>query len=468
RLDKGKGHPDDISCRVNIFRDLMDMDNKAYVNLAQKAKAFDSVRWDHLDDILGKLGFGNKWRGWIRGCFLSSKALVLVNGSPTNEFHFHRGLRQGDPLSPFLFILVMESLHVSFQRLIDRGMFDHILFGKDNLVPISHLFYADDVNMQKSSLCGVGVLSSDIQSMADRYGCLATNLPFTHLGVKVGVNMSKINFWNEVVQKVTSKLSSWKAKTLSVGGRLTLIKSVLGAIPTYYMSLYKVPEGVLSHLESLRNSFFLGADVGERKITWVCWRKVMAHKQLGGLGLSGHLDCTISSPSGCFVWLGVLKAIAKLKSKGVDLLEFCKKVIGNGYISNFWNDKWLGNFCLKEKFHRCYNLEIQKDAYVAFKLSNSLDIASTFRRLPRAGLELSQFNELLQLVSSVVLSSSEDRWAWILDAHGVFSVKYARQAIDKKILDKRAWCFLTSFLQSLTFLLEVWLFHVLCAQIVEV
>ncbi|GKB10316.1 RNA-directed DNA polymerase, eukaryota, partial [Tanacetum coccineum] len=219
-------------------------------------KAFNSVHWDHLDDILGKLGFGNKWRGWIRGCLLSSKASILVNGSPTDEFHFHRGLWQGDPLSLFLFILVMESLHVSFQWLIDRGMFDPILFGKDNLVPISHLFYVDDVmfigkwtcenvnalimmlqwfflasglkvNVQKSSLYGVGVRSSDIQSMADRYGCLATNLPFTHLGVKVGVNMSKINFWNEVVQKVTSKLSSWKAKTLSVGGRLTLIKLVL-------------------------------------------------------------------------------------------------------------------------------------------------------------------------------------------------------------------------------------------------
>nr|GFA18676.1 RNA-directed DNA polymerase, eukaryota, reverse transcriptase zinc-binding domain protein [Tanacetum cinerariifolium] len=142
-------------------------------------KAFDSVRWDHLDDIIGKFGFGIKWRGWIRGCLQSSKASVLVNGSPTDEFYFRRGLRQGDPLSPFLFILVMESLHVSFQRLIDRGMFDPIFLGKE-------LFYADDamfigkwsrsnvnvlmmmlhcfslvsglkVNVHKSSIYGVGV-----------------------------------------------------------------------------------------------------------------------------------------------------------------------------------------------------------------------------------------------------------------------------------------------------------------------
>ncbi|GJY05326.1 hypothetical protein Tco_0371266 [Tanacetum coccineum] len=329
-------------------------------------------------------------------CLLSSKALILVNGSPTEEFLFHRGLRQSDPLSPFLFILVMESLHVSFQRLIDR---DYVMFiGKwaceyvNALMMMLQWFFLAfglKVNVHKSSLYGVGVHSSDIQNMADRYSCLANNLPFMHLGVKVGVNMSRINFWNEVVQKVTS------------------------AIPTYYMSLYKVLEGVLSHLESLRNSFFLGADVGERKITWVCWRKVMAHKQLGGLGIikaihgnTGRLDCTITTPYGCSVWLEVLKAIAKLKLKGVDLLEFCKKVIGNGNNSNFWNDKWFGDVCFKDKFHRCYNLELQKDAFVAFKLYNNSDIASTFRRLPRAGIELSQFNELSQLISSVVLSST--------------------------------------------------------------
>nr|GEU42839.1 RNA-directed DNA polymerase, eukaryota, reverse transcriptase zinc-binding domain protein [Tanacetum cinerariifolium] len=84
-------------------------------------KAFDSVRWDHLDDILDKFGFGHTWRRWIKSCLYSSKASILVNGSPTDEFSFHMGLRQGDPLSPFLFILVMGSLYISFQRLIDRG-----------------------------------------------------------------------------------------------------------------------------------------------------------------------------------------------------------------------------------------------------------------------------------------------------------------------------------------------------------
>ncbi|GKC98084.1 RNA-directed DNA polymerase, eukaryota, partial [Tanacetum coccineum] len=70
-------------------------------------KAYDSVRWDFLDDILNKFGFGHKWRGWIRSCLYSSRGSIVVNGSPTEEFQFFKGLKQGDPLSPFLFILVM-------------------------------------------------------------------------------------------------------------------------------------------------------------------------------------------------------------------------------------------------------------------------------------------------------------------------------------------------------------------------
>ncbi|GJS71535.1 putative heat shock protein 70 family protein [Tanacetum coccineum] len=316
-------------------------------------KAFDSVRWDHLDDILGKIGFGEKWRGWIRDCLTSSKASILVNGSPTDEFLFLRGLRQGDPLSPFLFILVMDSLQVFFQRLIDR------------------------VNVHKSCIYDIGVRLADIKELAVNYGCLANNLPFVYLGVKVGANMNRIDAWNDVVQKVKNKLSTWKAKTLSVRGRLSLIISVLGAIQTYYMSLFKAPEGVLSCLERFGHSFFLGADMDERKISWVSWRQVMAHKKKGGLGVNslyalnlallfkwiwrfmsshfglwynvikvvhgskGSLDNSFRSSSHGSVWIGMLKAIANLKSKGIDLLEYCKLVIGNGNCTQFWHDKWL-------------------------------------------------------------------------------------------------------------------------------
>nr|GEY80685.1 RNA-directed DNA polymerase, eukaryota [Tanacetum cinerariifolium] len=105
-------------------------------------KAYDSVRWVHLDDIMRKFGFGEKWCVWIQSCLWSSRGLVIVNGNPTEEFQFYKGLKQGDPLSPFLFILFMESLHISFQRVMDVGLFKGIELAPS--LNLSHMFYADD------------------------------------------------------------------------------------------------------------------------------------------------------------------------------------------------------------------------------------------------------------------------------------------------------------------------------------
>ncbi|GKB82382.1 hypothetical protein Tco_0949277 [Tanacetum coccineum] len=313
----------------------------------------------------------------------------------------------------------MESLHVSFQRVIDRVMFSPIIIGTNETVSISHLFYADDamfigkwsssnanvhvmmlycfflvsglkININKSSIYGLGVNSSEISLMANRIGCMANKLPFTYLGVKVGANMTHISSWNIVVQKVKSKLSSWKAKTLSVGGRLTLIKSVLGALPTYYMSLFRVPDGVLNQLEGLRNSFFLGADIG-------LWLDVIKAIH----GPNGALDQPLPNHLGCSVWN--------------------------------MNEKWLGEECFKVRFNRLFNLELNKDVSVGQKLQNS-NWAFTFRRRPRGGSEECQWIEFSQLLSSVVLSSASDRWSWSLNGDGVFSVKSARKIIDNYVL----------------------------------
>ncbi|GJZ65776.1 RNA-directed DNA polymerase, eukaryota [Tanacetum coccineum] len=106
------------------------------------AKAYDSVRWDYLDDVLISFGFGPKWRSWIRGSLSLGKAFILVNGSPTTEFHLYRGLNQGDPLAPFLFLLIMESLHLSFSRAVEARIFKG--YKIDPSTTLSHLFYADD------------------------------------------------------------------------------------------------------------------------------------------------------------------------------------------------------------------------------------------------------------------------------------------------------------------------------------
>nr|GEU58908.1 RNA-directed DNA polymerase, eukaryota [Tanacetum cinerariifolium] len=217
-------------------------------------KAFDSVSWNYLDFVLLHMGFGSKWRSWIRSCLHSACTSILINGSPALEFSMGRGLRQGDPLSPFLFILVIEGLHLSLQEANHSRLIKGVSLIND-VFNVSYLFFADDVdiltdwntndmenivqtlnsfymasrikiNIAKSNVYGVGVSKENLEAMETLTKCLAGSLPFTYLGLPIAKNMKLTDSWCVMVEKFKSKLSSWKANLLSIGGRLTLIKSV--------------------------------------------------------------------------------------------------------------------------------------------------------------------------------------------------------------------------------------------------
>ncbi|GJU41858.1 RNA-directed DNA polymerase, eukaryota [Tanacetum coccineum] len=461
-------------------------------------KAYDSVRWDFIDDILSRFGFGEKWRMWIQGCFSSCMGSVLVIESPTKEFQFHRGLRQGDPLSPFLFLLVMESLHIAFMNIMEKSLFSPLVIGNGMKINLSHLFYADDaifigrwssanivalvrllqcfyltsgmkVNFHKTTLVGVQVPIEEVEYMASYIGCKVTKSLRSYLGVKVGVNMSRIDSWKEVIDKVNNKLSKWKVKTLSVGGRLTLLKSVLGAIPTYCMSIYKAPKAVVNYLDSIRNKFFIGADMDERKTTWVSWKKVLAIHREGGLGVNsifalnhallfkwiwrfmvypnalwakvvkaihdegGGINATTRKVYPSSVWINVLKAMDSIKEHGIDLLACCNRRIGDGCSTKFWSDKWAENGILKDIFPRVYALELDKSITVAAKKVQGTGTDS-LRRHPRDGVESVQWSQVQSLVTDIHLATMEDRWFWTLEGTSHFTVKSVRVAIDKKFL----------------------------------
>ncbi|GKD04334.1 cysteine-rich receptor-like protein kinase [Tanacetum coccineum] len=106
-------------------------------------KAFDSVWWSFLDDTMVNMGFREKWRSWIHGCLYSASVSVLVNGSPTGEFSMTRGLRQGDPLSPYFFLMVAESIQVITIDACSKRIFPGIYLPNVG-GNISFLQYADD------------------------------------------------------------------------------------------------------------------------------------------------------------------------------------------------------------------------------------------------------------------------------------------------------------------------------------
>ncbi|GJZ46913.1 cysteine-rich receptor-like protein kinase [Tanacetum coccineum] len=101
-------------------------------------KAFNSVSSDFLIDVMKQMGFGHRWCEWIKSCLQSATVSVLVNGSPTKEFRMERGLRQGDLLSPFLFINVAEVLHVSILDACGNDIYNGLSLANDGS---TYLYY---------------------------------------------------------------------------------------------------------------------------------------------------------------------------------------------------------------------------------------------------------------------------------------------------------------------------------------
>jgi hypothetical protein len=107
-------------------------------------KAYDSVDLNYLNSVMLNMNFPTLWRKWIMECVGTATASVLVNGFPTDEFPIQRGLRQGDPLSPFLFLLAAEGFDVLMKASVSTNLFNAYGVGAQREVKISHLQFADD------------------------------------------------------------------------------------------------------------------------------------------------------------------------------------------------------------------------------------------------------------------------------------------------------------------------------------
>jgi len=169
-------------------------------------KAYDSVRWSFLYDMLGRMGFHDKWIQWIKGCLVSSSVSVLVNGSLTEEFKPTRGLRQGDPLAPFLFLVVAEGLSGLVRQALRKEVLRGVKVGR-NEIECCLLQFADDtlflcedsfsnifaikailrcyeivsglkVNFHKSKVAGVNIDEYSLTTYAKTLNCNSMRLPF--------------------------------------------------------------------------------------------------------------------------------------------------------------------------------------------------------------------------------------------------------------------------------------------------
>nr|GEZ09524.1 putative RNA-directed DNA polymerase, eukaryota, reverse transcriptase zinc-binding domain protein [Tanacetum cinerariifolium] len=340
-------------------------------------KAYDSVSWEFLDHMLTSLGFGVKWRSWIQACLKSARSSILVNGSPSSEFSIERGLRQGDPLSPFLFIIIMEGLHLALKDVVQSGLLQGAKVG-DSGMNISHLFYADDVviisewnrqemdniirvlqvfylasgmkiNIAKSNVYGIGVSSDDIIDMARVTRCASGTIPFIYLGLSIGSNMNLIANWQSLIDRFRGKLSSWKANLLSIG------------------------------------------DAG-----------------IDGKGCKSK-----------GMWEKIVGSYSQLHARNVIPISTLHHKVGCGSSVCFWKDNWVGDGPLHLRYNRLFHLDSNANCFIRERIADGIWSWNWIRQ------RLGSRNEeaLLSMVAeieNVSLSNQPDSWHWNIDPDGIF------------------------------------------------
>ena len=275
-------------------------------------KAYDHVKWDFLDHVLEKKGFSSRWRTWMRRCLSTVSYAILVNGNAKGWVKATRGLRQGDPLSSFLFTIVADVLSRMLLRADERSLLEGFREGR-NRTRVSHLQFADDtifffnsyvedlqtlkslflvfghisglkVNLDKSNLFGINLDQNHLSRLAVLLDCKASDWPILYLGLPLGGNLKACGFWDPVIEIISQRLDGWQKAYLSLGGRITLIHSCLSHIPSYFISLFKILALVAAKIERLQKDF-LWSRVGEGKRDHlVSWDVVCSPKVKGGLG----------------------------------------------------------------------------------------------------------------------------------------------------------------------------------------
>lgn len=231
-------------------------------------KAFDTISWDFLFSCLDKMNFGERWIKWLKSIFDSIRVSVLVNGSPTSEFKPKRGLRQGDPLSPLLFLLVGEVLNCLLSEATKKEVFRGVKI--NDSISISHLQFADDtilfinkdfgsvqgikrvlqcfellsglkINFDKSSLYGYRTSAEDIAYWASKIGYRIGSLPINYLGMPLGLDPSRKDFWIPLQEKFKKNLAGWKSRQVNQAGKLVMLKATLDSLPNYWFNMFLMP-----------------------------------------------------------------------------------------------------------------------------------------------------------------------------------------------------------------------------------
>ncbi|WCJ39165.1 DNAse I-like superfamily protein [Euphorbia peplus] len=359
-------------------------------------KAFDTLDWNFLLQVMESFGFSLKFRDWILYILSSARISIMTSNGTEGYFSCSREVRQGDPLSPLLFGIAEDFLSRLLSHLVDTGRLSPMLYSRNSYFP-SHLLYADDilvfcaatvvnvrllndtfnfygsisgqhVNWQKSEVFfSNSVLLGRQLRLANITGIKTGNLPFNYLGVPLFCGAPKARHLRPLADRVISQFSRWKGRTLSMAGRVTLVNFVIMGSLVHSFIVYKWHINLINEItRCIRNFIWTGA-VDGRKLVTVPWNLCLRSQREGGLGLKnlqlmnrallGKLAWgLISDKSLCYNllrtrFLGVLSQPrlcignssiwTSLKTSYSLLWDHCFWSIGADSNLLFWTSEWI-------------------------------------------------------------------------------------------------------------------------------
>ncbi|WZY83148.1 hypothetical protein YC2023_029532 [Brassica napus] len=311
----GRAISDNVLITHEILHYLRQSKAEKHVSMAVKtdmSKAYDRIEWSFLRQVLSRLGFHETFITWLMECVSSVSYSFLINGGPQGRVQPSRGLRQGDPLSPYLFILCTEVLSGLCNNALRDGTMPGVKVGRQ-CPPINHLLFADDtmffgksnvtscqtllaiinkyelvsgqrINKAKSAVTFSSKTKAEAKARVKRKLEISNEGGIgKYLGLPEHFGRRKRDIFASIVDRIRQRSHGWTARYLSGAGKMVLLKAVLSSMPNYAMSCFKLPKSLCKQIQSVLTRFWWDVKPEVRKMCWLSWDKMTLPKGAGGL-----------------------------------------------------------------------------------------------------------------------------------------------------------------------------------------